>query len=404
MIHAASHMSLNLFSRTRGHSAVGAAAYRARTSYFDHHRSRRYTYRSIGGLLSEELIGWQGSAEELWNAAEVAETRSNARVARELRPALPAELPLDAQVRLVRGMALWLRDRYGVALQAVIHAPTFHDKARGTEYWNNSCGDVSSDKAFGTLWDPKFTNLNFHAHIQFSTRRVDPISGVFGEKTRELDDREQGPVELKIIRAEWEKRTNSSLKKMGSAVRVDLRSYVGMAADGDAPEGLVRQDHVGPRRTARSRKKIRASNCDDTVAGLKRKAVREHNESLWTTWLLLRQLERKKASHEDAPLIASHQEAQRKKTAAEDRQCLSAAKTAEDVEKALAAAHQFDSLLTGDPLTQAIAAAQAKDPEVWNQKMASSETLDLETFEPEAKPLPKTFLKIRHETVRIKSR
>lgn len=131
-------MTLSTYSRADGHSAVKAAAYRARASFLDRRTGLRHSYRGRTGLLSDEVIGWQGSAEDLWNAAEAAETRSNARIARELRPALPAELPFDQQVRLVRGFALWLRDRYGVALQAVIHAPTFAEpedgRARAAEF------------------------------------------------------------------------------------------------------------------------------------------------------------------------------------------------------------------------------------------------------------------------------
>jgi hypothetical protein len=121
-------MTMTTYSRADGHSAVGAAAYRARASFYDQRRGRRFSYQSVTGLLSSEVIGWGGSVEDLWNAAEASETWKNARVARELRPALPAELPLPEQIGLVRGMCLWLRDTYGVASHAVIHAPTFHHK------------------------------------------------------------------------------------------------------------------------------------------------------------------------------------------------------------------------------------------------------------------------------------
>nr|WP_272911612.1 MobA/MobL family protein [Loktanella sp. M215] len=62
-------------------------------------------------MLRDGVVNWNGSAEELWNAAEASETRTNSRVARELRPALPAELPLDDQLSLVRGFCLFLKDR-----------------------------------------------------------------------------------------------------------------------------------------------------------------------------------------------------------------------------------------------------------------------------------------------------
>ncbi|WP_246097288.1 MobA/MobL family protein [Ruegeria faecimaris] len=114
-----------MHSRADGRSAVKSAAYTARTTFRDARVRRRFSPGRKGGLLSHELINWTGNAEELWNAAERSERRKNARVIRELRPSLPRELPLPEQVRLVRGFCLWLRDEYGVAVQADIHAPRF---------------------------------------------------------------------------------------------------------------------------------------------------------------------------------------------------------------------------------------------------------------------------------------
>ncbi len=58
--------------------------------------SRREThdYRSGRGLLHEGVVNRDGSPEELWNSADAAERGCNSRMAREIRPALPAELPL----------------------------------------------------------------------------------------------------------------------------------------------------------------------------------------------------------------------------------------------------------------------------------------------------------------------
>ena len=106
MIHKASRREVILHSRADGRSAVKSAAYCARASYRDARIGQRFNHTRKGGLLSHELVNWRGDAEALWNAAETAETRGNARVVRELRPSLPAELPLDAQVRLVRSFSL----------------------------------------------------------------------------------------------------------------------------------------------------------------------------------------------------------------------------------------------------------------------------------------------------------
>ena len=374
---------MTTYSRADGKSAVEAAAYRARASFYDQRRGQRFNYQSETGLLSSEVIGWKGSVESLWNAAEASETRINARVARELRPALPAELPLPKQIKLVRGMCLWLRDTYGVASHAVIHAPKFHDKDSEREFWQEASGQELSPPQLQMLADSTFTNKNFHAHILFTTRRVDPGTGVFGEKTRKLDSREDGPKKLKIIRAEWEKRTNAALTAVGSKARIDMRSYVDMAAAGDAPDGLTAQEHVGPRRTERGRKQIRNGEADHTTAGMKRQAVREHNDALWTTWEQLRFLEREKAREEDSERIAASREAERKRAAAESRQQPQAQQTCEGVEDALASANHLDSTLTGTALVQALAAAQANDPAFWDAQAGPSETVDVETFERE---------------------
>lgn len=61
----------------------------------------------------------------------------NSRGARELRPALPTELPLDEQRRLVHGFSLWLKDEYGVAVHWVLHAPTFRRKSDSKRLWRD---------------------------------------------------------------------------------------------------------------------------------------------------------------------------------------------------------------------------------------------------------------------------
>jgi len=180
----------------------------------------------------------------------------NSRVARELRPALPAELPLYEQRRLVHGFACWLKDEFGVAVHWVVHAPSFHKKMDSKRFWRDRKSETGWKKYLAVLIDPDKTNLNFHAHIRFTTRRVNGKTGEFFEKTRELDDKRTGAECVLKIRAEWEKRTNAALAREGSDARIELRSYETMAAAGDAPAGLTAQKHLGPKQTARGRRVI----------------------------------------------------------------------------------------------------------------------------------------------------
>lgn len=391
MIHPASRLEVVIHSRADGRSAVKSAAYTARAAFRDTRLGKRFSGTGKAGLLSHELINWSRSAEDLWNAAEQAETRSNARVVRELRPSLPAELPLADQVRLVRGFSLWLRDEYGVAAQADLHAPEFHDKALGKSLARDR-SETGRATYHASLFDPLLTNRNFHAHILMTTRNVCRDTGIFGAKTRILDDKSSGPEEILRIRQEWEKRTNAALKKIGSDARVDLRSYEAMIAAGDAPEGLVAQDHLGPRRAARSRKQKLETGEDTTLAGKRRAAVQQRNSELWSSWLQLRALQREQ-DRELAEQIAAERETERKIVVETERQLLQSARSPEEAEAAMAASSQFDSVRMGAAFEHALVWARGVQTEPPCEAPEFSSPVDLEFCEPpQAKPHPEPLL------------
>lgn len=341
-LHPASHCPLFVLSRSDGRSSVAAAAYASRSRMTDDRTGLIYNYRSVPGLLGEGLVHWDGSAEELWNAAEASETRINARVARELRPALPGELPLDDQLSLVRGFCLFLKDRYGVAAHWVVHAPTFHEKTVGKLLWENKEDETGKAEYAKALIDPDMTNLNFHAHIRWTVREVDRSTGAFGKKTRKLDDKVSGAEEVKAIRAEWQRRTNAALKKAGKKSRIDLRSYKDMAAAGDAPEGLRAQEHAGPLKTA----KIRAAKelFDEPMIAGRNAMVRAENDARWESWFELRHLAREKARLEgESERIARENEQRRRDQVQADKKKIREAKSPEERATAISEAGAIDA-------------------------------------------------------------
>lgn len=163
--------------RSEGRDARAAAAYRSGTQIGPHNYTRRR------GVEYVELFAPAASCTKdraaLWNQAEKAERRKNSVVAREVLIALPHELPQADRVALTRALASWLVSRYGVAVDAAIHAPR-----------------------------PGHDERNHHAHLLMTTRRVS-YAGL-GEKTRELDDnRTTGPREIEAIRAAWAEMVNA---------------------------------------------------------------------------------------------------------------------------------------------------------------------------------------------------
>ncbi|WP_066522302.1 MobQ family relaxase [Sphingobium cloacae] len=218
---ASFHLAVKAIGRSAGRSATAAAAYRAGVEITDERTGLVHDYTRKQGVEHSELVlpaaapEWAGDRERLWNAAELAEVRKNATVAREYEIALPAELSAEARRELALGLAREISERHGVAVDVSIHAP-------GRE------GD----------------QRNHHAHLLTTTRRLGPEG--LGEKTRELDQKQSGEVER--WRERWAEMQNRALELANVPDRVDHRSH---QRQGIEQEPTV---HMGPSATAMERR------------------------------------------------------------------------------------------------------------------------------------------------------
>lgn len=203
------HATLKVFSRARGHSATAAAAYRSGTSIHDERTGQTHHYAHRAGVVDVRIFtppdapDWAHHPERLWNAAEAAEVRRNACVARELEVAIPAELNAAQRSALVADLAGLLVDRLGVAVMAATHAPSVGADTRA-----------------------------HHVHLLMTTRQVGP--GGLGAKIRELDDRKSGPMVVAELRAEVCRRINAHLERVGHMERVDHRTLRAQARDAES--------------------------------------------------------------------------------------------------------------------------------------------------------------------------
>ncbi len=216
---------MKTFGRANGSSAVSAAAYRAGERLRDERTGRIYDETTRPGVLHKEILlpgkftdshlGWAQDRAGLWNAAEAAEPRKNARVAREFLLALPAELNAEQRLGLTRRFAQDLADRYGFAIDVAIHAPRT---------------------------DPR----NHHAHLLATTRELG-IDG-FGAKTAlEINDAQRQARglepffrEVSVLRERWADATNAALTAAKLAVRVDHRSLEAQGIDREPQPRLPR--------------------------------------------------------------------------------------------------------------------------------------------------------------------
>ena len=185
---AIGHIAIRPHSRSAGHTAAAALAYRfgvaitcTRTGeYHDYHRRSKRADVVAAGLTP----GPFATPADLAAGIETAERRINSRLLRDVQIALPAELSVEDRTALTKGFATDLAKRYNTVTAWAVHRPDRRGDAR-----------------------------NHHAHIVLPTRKVE--HGRFAEKIRKLDDRENGPIEIDKIRTLWEARANEAMIEAG---------------------------------------------------------------------------------------------------------------------------------------------------------------------------------------------
>ncbi|MGR9215178.1 Ti-type conjugative transfer relaxase TraA (plasmid) [Rhizobium leguminosarum] len=217
------HFSMKPVARSGGRSAVASAAYRAAERLTNERDGLTHDFSNRKGVEHAEIVlparssaYWAMKRSALWNAAERAEKRSDARIAREFEIALPHELTPDQRLVLTRAFAESLANRYGAAVDFAIHRP----------------GEGSDIR-------------NSHAHLMMTTREVRE-SGL-GDKT--LLERENrwllanhlppSQLQLKELRQAWEHLANRHLAMAGHDIRIDHRSHL------EAGITIEPTEHVG---------------------------------------------------------------------------------------------------------------------------------------------------------------
>ena len=238
---------------------VAAAAYRSGESLTNEQDKREHDYRKRAHDVEFKrvLVPTDGTLSELkrstlWNAAEAAEKRKDARTGREFVLALPHELDHEQRARLAQDFALELVKRYKVAADVCIHKPAKQGDDR-----------------------------NHHAHILITTRSVSmsedgSATPILGDKTAlEWSDRKRqekglnkAADEMKELREKWAELANKALERAGKTERIDPRS--------NEAQGIERipEEHLGHKMTALERKGVK------TTVGNRNRKTQKKNERI----------------------------------------------------------------------------------------------------------------------------
>ena len=256
------HLSMKPVSRATGRSAVASMAYRAGEKLTNERDGITHDYTAKQGVGHAEIVlpegvnaDWARDRSDLWNAAEFAEKRKDARVAREFEIALPHELSAEERLEATREFAQDLANRYGAAVDFAIHAP--HDAS-----------DVR----------------NHHAHVMMTTRQVGE-SGL-GDKTyleREnkwllLNGLATTDMQLRDIRQTWEEIANERLAMAGLDIRIDHRSHMERGLE------ISPTEHMGVHATQMARRglDVARTRLDEEAAQRNADLIREKPEQVLT--------------------------------------------------------------------------------------------------------------------------
>lgn len=223
------HCQTKPLSRSGGRSAVAASAYRVGAELTDERTGIVHNFIRRSGVESADLLLPAGAQDldrgGLWNQAERAEVRKDARTAREWVTALPSELRPEERRALALEFASALVERYGVAVDVAIHAP----------------GRRGDDR-------------NHHAHLLTTTRRLGP-EGLSEKADIELSDKARiargltpARKEIEAVRALWAGLANAHLERAGRSERIDHRTLAAQGID------RVPTQHQGPAITAMERR------------------------------------------------------------------------------------------------------------------------------------------------------
>lgn len=220
------HLNAKVISRGKGQSAIAAAAYRSGEMLLDeqagevkHYRARAERIQFTEIMVPAAAPRWANDRNSLWNAAEQAERRKDAQLAREIEVALPHELTDEQRAWLVKDFAREAFVRRGYGADIAIHAPEDGHDGR-----------------------------NHHAHIMVTRRTLGP-EGFAPTKDWQLDK-----AFLAGLRQQWEHLANRHLERHGHAARIDHRSLEAQGVDrepgvhlGYAADGMERRGEASDR-------------------------------------------------------------------------------------------------------------------------------------------------------------
>ena len=253
------HATTSAVSRGAGGSSCAKGAYIGGEEITNEITGEIHNYTKKQGVEHTEIILPNGiektiSSSELWNKAELAENRKDARVGREWVIGLPSELDKEQRKELAQNLAKDLAERYQVATQIAIHEPNKHGDQR-----------------------------NYHVHILTTTRKIDQNLNLTEKSDIERDRKQCAKLGIstsqdQIIecRERIANRLNQSLERANVQKEVSHLSYKDQGID------KIPTKHLGKSATFLERNGIKTEIGDYNRSATRFNELKIALESIYT--------------------------------------------------------------------------------------------------------------------------
>ena len=234
------HLNVTQIKRSKGQSAIAAAAYRAGEKLYSEYYGETSDYTRKNGVICSEILLPDHAPEEyadrqtLWNAVEKAERGKNAQLAYSFDIALQNEFSIEENIVLARQFLLEHFVSRGMVVDFAVHVP------------DTEPGGIS----------------NPHFHVIAPIRPIEP-DGTWGMKQRRVYELDKdgnrlldadgnyifnavpttdwgSPETLEYWREQWAALCNAKFEEKGLPERIDHRSYERQGID------LLPTIHEGP--------------------------------------------------------------------------------------------------------------------------------------------------------------
>ena len=225
------HFHVGQVKRSKGQSAVAAAAYRAGEKLYSEYYGEVSDFTRKGGVIcSEILLPPQAPAaykdlSTLWNAVEKAERGKKAQLAYSFDIALQNELTMEENIALARRFLMEQFVSKGMVVDFAVHAPDKKDGGIANPHFHVLCPIRPIDE--NGLWGKK----------QRRVYRLDENGNpILGEDGKPLFDAvpttDWGkPETLEAWREAWATMVNAIFEEKGFPCRIDHRSYERQGSD-----------------------------------------------------------------------------------------------------------------------------------------------------------------------------